>query len=137
MGRKRKALPASVNQARRRIDRWRETRKQRSPMPEHLWLAAVALAEEHNVHLVARGLRVSYESLKYRVAAAADKRRSNRRVPAGFVELSPVSATAFQTVTAASVELVHPGGAKLTINLPADHDLDVTSLTETFLSHGT
>ena len=136
MGRRRKTLPAPINQARRRIDRWRETRKQRSPMPEHLWEAAVALAEQHGVHPVARGLGVSYESLKRRAAVAGEKRRSRRPVPAGFVELSPMPATAFQPVAGASVELVHPGGAKLTINLPAESELDVESLADAFLSHG-
>ncbi len=137
MGRRRRnALPTGISQVRRWIDHWRKTRKHRSPMPEHLWEAAVALAEEHGINPVARGLGVSYESLKHRAAAAGEKRGAGRRVAAGFVELSPVPATAFQPVAGALVELVHPGGAKLTINLPAKSELDVASLADAFLSHG-
>ncbi len=137
MGRRRRnALPTRISEVRRRIDRWRETRKHRSPMPEQLWEAAVALAEEHGINPVARGLRVSYESLKHRAAAAGEKPGTGRRVAAGFVELSPVPAAAFQPSAGALVELVHPGGAKLTITLPAESVLDVASLAAAFLGHG-
>lgn len=132
--RRRKALPTGIIRVRRRIDHWRETRKHRSPMPEHLWEAAVALAEEHGINPVARGLGVSYESIKLRATAVAEK----RRVPAGFVELSPASTAAFRPAGGIFVELVHPNGAKLTINLPSESEseLDVASLADAFLSHG-
>lgn len=137
MGRKqRRALPAGISQVRRRIDYWRETREKRSRMPEHLWEAAVALAEEHGVYPVARGLRVSYESLKHRAAASAKNHTAPHQVPAGFIELSPMATVGMRPVSGAFVELVHPDGAKLTINLPAENELDVASLAGVFLSHG-
>ena len=67
----RREVSARLRQARSRIERWRRTRERRSPMPEPLWEAAVALAEREGVYCTARAL-----SLNYRVPSASVHVRS-------------------------------------------------------------
>jgi len=76
-----------LEDARRRVARWRETRPYRgAPMPAALWGAAVALARQHGLYTTARTLRVDYGSLKKRLDAAAGVRVA---APT-FVELAAV-----------------------------------------------
>jgi hypothetical protein len=78
--------PGRLESVRRRVDRWRRTRAhQRSAMPAALWAAAVALVRRHGVYQTARGLHISYGTLKQHVEAADHV--AGARVPSGFVEL--------------------------------------------------
>ena len=55
----------SLDDTRRRIERWRETRSHRHvPMPSVLWDAAVAAARQHGLYPTARAVRVDYGALK-------------------------------------------------------------------------
>jgi len=55
----------SLDDTRRRIERWRETRSHRhAPMPSVLWDAAVAAARHHGLYPTARAVRVDYGALK-------------------------------------------------------------------------
>ena len=61
----------ALEQTRRRIARWRETRPYRgAPMPAALWAAAMALARQHGLYATTRTLRLDYGSLKKRLGAA-------------------------------------------------------------------
>jgi len=61
-----------LEQTRRRITRWRETRTHRgAPMPAPLWTAAIALARQHGLYTTARALHLDYGSLKKRRDACA------------------------------------------------------------------
>ncbi len=68
--RKTRDLPARLAGVRRRIERWRRTRKARSRIPEPLWASAVEVARTHGIHLAAKALRLSYYALKKRVIEA-------------------------------------------------------------------
>jgi hypothetical protein len=71
---------------RRRLDRWRQTRRHgRAALPPRLWAAAVALVPEHGLYGTARALHLDYGTLKRHVEAT---RHQTRGVPAGFVEVS-------------------------------------------------
>ena len=74
-----------LEQTRRRIARWRETRTHRgAPMPATLWAAALALTRQHGLYRTARTLRIDYGSLKKRLDTAGTGRVP---VPA-FIELA-------------------------------------------------
>jgi hypothetical protein len=75
-----------LDKTRRRIARWRETRRYRgAAMPASLWAAAVALARQHGLYTTARTLHVDYGSLKKRRDAAG---AGTGRVPSpAFIEL--------------------------------------------------
>ena len=73
-----------LEQTRRRITRWRETRTHRgAPMPAALWTAAIAFARQHGLYPTARALRLDYGSLKKRRDAVGAGRVSSPT----FVEL--------------------------------------------------
>ncbi|MFQ5515851.1 MAG: hypothetical protein ACE5IL_17440 [Myxococcota bacterium] len=103
-------------------------------MPEPLWDAAVALARSEGLYLVARDLRLNYESLKARVAArTARPSARGTRVPPGFVELPPAVAVSAPPLAGPVLELVDRAGAKLTIRLPAGQEVEIERLTARFL----
>lgn len=73
---------------RRRLDRWRQTRRHaRAPLPPRLWAAAMALVPEHGLYGTARALHLDYGTLKRHVNGRGDQGRAS--VPSGFVELAP------------------------------------------------
>lgn len=129
MGRKKtRLLDARIDPLRTQIERWRETRARRSPMPEPLWRAAVELAREHGVYAAAQALRLSYDSLRTRAEGAGEprqRRRESPTPPATFVDLPPalLSAAAGGPI----VEVVGPSGQRLTVRLRSG-ELDVAEL---------
>lgn len=139
MGRRRRPVSRELRQARTRIERWRRTRRKRSPMPEPLWAAAVALAEREGVHHTARGLGLNYHSLRSRVSggeAGAGARRRAAEVPHGFVELAPPLAPAAAVPAGPVLELVDRRGTRLTIRLPATSVVDLERLAGHLLEPG-
>jgi len=119
-----------LEQVRGRVERWRQTRAGRCRMPEELWHAAVLLADEHGVYGTAHGLRISYDTLKARVAAV-EKRNAGQQTE--FVELSggiSIGGSASGSV----VELLSSSGEKLTIRLGGAGELSVVELCRDFWS---
>jgi len=136
---------------RRKIDRWRKTRKRRSPMPKELWDEAVALAQVDGVCPVSRAVGLDYKSLAYRVGlSGAQPARAveagRKESGGGGVEGSVSDATEgfFKLMGAdlinappdssegTQVEFCGADGAKLTIRLPSGHAVDVRGLAEVF-----
>ena len=69
-----RARQPRLETVRRRLDRWRHTRRHaRAPVPPRLWAAAVALVAEHGVYGTAHALGLSYGALKRHVADQADE----------------------------------------------------------------
>jgi len=77
-----------LDHTRRRVERWRETRRHgHVSMPAPLWAAAVAAARQHGLYRTARTLRVDYGALKKHLEATADPASA---LPAPtFVQLAP------------------------------------------------
>jgi hypothetical protein len=61
--RKARRLPARLERARRRFERWRRTRKIPSRIPEPLWAAAARMAGTYGISRTANTLRVNYSAL--------------------------------------------------------------------------
>ena len=119
-----------LNQLRRRIERWRQTRVKRSPMPPELWIAATELARELGVYRVAREAGVGYESLKDRVGAQSEH---GARPAEAFVELAGASLLSAAPAAARSeVELSDARGTTMVIRLAADQAVDVAALLAAF-----
>jgi len=106
-----------MEQARRRLERWRATRIAGSPLPEKLWAMAVQLARRHGVYLTSRALGLEYNKLKRLWQRTNEAPKSTRSLPQpSFVELRvPVAAAE----AACRIELEGRAGAKLKIELPA------------------
>jgi hypothetical protein len=86
MTRRRTATAADLEALRSRFERWRRTRKSKTPIPEELWSAAVELACRHGINRTAAPLRLDGGKLKRLVLAAG--RGSQRLASPQFVELT-------------------------------------------------
>ena len=148
------SLPARLEGARRRFERWRRTRKGHSRIPETLWTSAVRAAGKYGLNPTARALRLDYYSLKRRVEKAASRSVSERRVaPRGvsggktasrrasdreavatFVELAPPASGGSRECI---LELEDPGGAKMRVHLKGVEAPDLAALSQSFWSTAT
>jgi hypothetical protein len=124
-------LPTGLERLRRRFERWRQSRKPRSHIPDSLWAAAAATAKTYGVNRTARTLRLDYYSLKERVEqeAAATPDASAIPATAPFIELvtSP-SAGPCQC----RLELENAGGAKMRIQLRSVAMPDLAAISRSF-----
>ena len=119
-----------LEQTRRRITRWRETRTHRgAPMPAALWTAALALARQHGLYTTARTLRLDYGSLKKRLDAAGTGRVSS---PA-FVELPAARPTGLGPC---AIDLEAPRGGRMRIEVTGVTVADLVTLTQVAWGRG-
>ena len=75
----------TLDEARSRFEQWRRTRQGKTPIPDELWSAAIAVARREGVNPTAVALRLDGGKLKRRMSAAG--RSSRKAPPAAFVEL--------------------------------------------------
>ena len=81
-------ISPTLEQVRRDLAQWRQTRTHLgTPIPPHLWAAAVAVARRDGLYPTARALPIDYGALKQRVEATEDSRDEGARPQ--FVELRP------------------------------------------------
>ncbi len=132
MGRHRTALPARVSGVRRRVDRWRERRAKRGPMPEDLWEAAISLARTHGIYPIARALRVDYGALKDRMQRSRRNSTRGGGDAGGFVEIDPTGFRSGFEPAGAVVELWAADGTKLVVRLSAREGPDLPGLIAVF-----
>jgi len=122
---------------RRRFERWRQTRKVLSRIPEPLWAAAVKVAGASGISHTAKTLGVNHQALKKRIAeaatisdgpgrAAADQRFAS--MPA-FLELAPPMRTGSCQCT---LELEDASGAKMRVHLQSVEAPDLAALSRSF-----
>jgi len=149
-----RGIPARVESVRRRLERWRETRRARARIPEPLWGAAVKAAGRYGIHRTAKALRLDYYSLKRRVEreasekaaavkgaaqakGAAAKRRDARKLGVGVAGAAavPASATFVELPVSAwpacgecVLELERPGGTKMRVCLKGVSAADVAAI---------
>lgn len=113
-----------LQQTRRRIARWRETRTHRgAPMPATLWAAATALARQHGLYTTARTLHIDYGSLKKRLDTAGT---GHGPLPA-FVELAAAPSTGLGSCV---IDLEAPRGRRLRIEVSGVTMADLVMLTQ-------
>ena len=113
----------TLTAVRRRLEAWRGARTHPSPIPEPLWAAAVALAQQHGLQATAQALRLNLTRLRERFEAA-DRTRRAAPGPA-FVELAAPRAA---TRGACVIELTGSRGGTLRVELPHITMADVAAL---------
>ena len=124
------STPIGLEQTRRRITRWRETRTHRgAPMPAALWTAAIALAQQHGLYTTARALHLDYGSLKKRRDAAGAARVA---APA-FVELLAARPTELGPCI---IDLEAPQGGRMRIEVSGVTVADLVTLTQSAWGRG-
>lgn len=141
--RKARPLPARLEKAQRRFERWREGREIPSRIPGPLWALAARIASVYGISRTAKALRVNYHVLKQRVdrdvaarggpeKSAAEQRRPSldgtRSAPA-FLELAPpMPVGSCQCI----LELEDNSGAKMRISLQSVETPDLAALSRSF-----
>jgi hypothetical protein len=75
----------SLEEAKARFEAWRQNRKGKASIPDELWATAVEIARKEGVSRTSTELRVEWNHLKRRMAAAAGT--SSKPAPPTFVEL--------------------------------------------------
>lgn len=114
-----------------RFDRWRKVSGGRgSRIPAALWSEAARVARVRGVYATARALRLNYEGLKARVAAAEDDGVSSSSAERGFVELQ----VGQPAPPGAVVELVGPRGHQMRIHIRGVRATELVALAEAFWS---
>lgn len=94
------------------LEGWRRTPGRGRGIPEEIWRGVVALAREHGVHRVARGLGLNYESVKQRVAGCGGASKTNLPARLQFLELGRGSVGEDARWV---LELSTPDGVRLTV----------------------
>ena len=123
-------LPARLERTRQRFERWRETRKVRSRIPESLWTSAVKMARAYGINRTARALRVNYYALKERLETESSSSDSSEKSTSStFVELT---APAIASTCECLLELEDVAGAKMRVHLKGVEVPDLAALSRSF-----
>jgi hypothetical protein len=119
------AIPEDIAEARGRLEEWRGAHRKREPLPEELWALAVSLAQQHNIHRVARALGLDYGTLKRRMPGTA------KAPTAAFLELiSPLPGC----IAECSMEAESTSGAKLRIQMKSVPPAGLAAVIRGFLN---
>jgi hypothetical protein len=139
-----RTLPARLEAARRRFERWRRTREGGSRIPDPLWNSAVKLSATYGIHRTAKTLRLNPDSLKKHVASASGKgsgrlgksrpQTAGREAATAFIELLPLERS---MAPECIVELENPCGAKMRFQVTGGQTLNVvTAVSKVLLGAG-
>jgi hypothetical protein len=129
-----RSLSSDIEEARRRLEGWRESRPRGKRIPTRLWALAAALARTHGVSPVSQRLGLDYNGLKRRAETMATPRQSRLKPPPGFVELPFIGQPA--QCPNCTVELERGAGTKMTIRWEGKEGLDLVGLAEAFWRSG-
>src|ERR1017187_5243513 len=80
-----KTPTVSLEEAKTRFEEWRQKRRGKAAIPDELWATAVEVARKEGVSRTSTELRVEWNHLKRRMAAASGT--SRRTAPPAFMEL--------------------------------------------------
>jgi len=117
----------TLENVRRKLEHWRETRKKRRPIPKELWDAAVALSKEHSINTVSKALHLNYTALKNRIHGIKSKKKPKNPPASAFVELDFGVST-----SECIVEMEKKGGAKMRMCFRGSTDFDPLTLSKAF-----
>jgi len=115
----------TLDEVNARFERWRQNRRGKAAIPDELWSAAVEVAGKEGLNRTSTRLRVEWNQLKRRMAAAGPGSRPP--APPVFVELIAPPAENRQECT---IEMEGRRG-KLRIHLKETTAADLASLSRT------
>ena len=121
-------VPARLENARRRFERWRRTRKARTRIPEPLWAAAVSLADTYGVHLTSKTLQVNYYALKKRLKDSSSSPRPAKAARAKARRFVEVASPLQMSLPECTLELEDAAGAKMRIQVKGIEARDLAAL---------
>ena len=121
------AVPAtSLATVKLQFKTWRETRKQKTRIPDELWTAAVSLSDRYSIHHISRALHVNHTALKDRVSAC--KANRNQQTHQCFIEFPLPQSPASECL----VEMENRFGDKMRMHFSGGVGLDLWALSQNF-----
>jgi len=129
-----RSFSSDIEEARRRLEVWRNSRSRGKRIPAALWALAAALARTHGVSSIAQRLGLDYYGLKRRAEATAPLGRPRVTPPPGFIELPLIGQLG--NGPHCTVELARAEGARMTIRWEGKEGLDLVGLVEAFWRSG-
>ena len=103
----------SLEQVQQQFQTWRQSRKKRTLIPQHLWTAAVGLTGRYSICHVSKALGLNYTALKEQVLKSTTRQTSTGSVCSStFIEL-PSPAPALES----TMEMIKPDGAAIKIQI--------------------
>lgn len=129
-------IPARLEEARRRFDRWRATREKVGPIPEELWNEAASCAAQYGTYRTARILGLDSGKLKRwgKPRKKGGKKKASSRRPT-FVEVPPPAPVAPSSECV--LELESRAGTRLRIQLRDTPLAQVAELARSLTREGT
>lgn len=121
-----KQRPVAIERVSGQFAQWREHKSKRDRIPEHLWRAAVEVAQRHGVHATSRALRLEHSALRRRV----EKTARHMGDAATFIELEN---TASADNVGCIVELEKSNGTRMRICVRDGAAVDWARMKEAFL----
>ena len=123
-----RSFSSDIEEAHRRLEDWRKSRRRGKRIPAPLWALAATLARTHGGSPVAQRLGLDYHGLKRRAEAMTTPQRSRLKPPPGFVELPLIGQPGLGP--SCTVELARGEGARMTIRWDGKEGLDLVGLAE-------
>ena len=115
----------SLQEVQKLFEKWRQSRKGRQPIPDHLWQAAARLSKHYSVNQIARILRLNHTTLKEWVEISMQSRSE-------FVELQfPETLSSIQW----TVEMEKSNGTKLRMSCQGGGIQALVEMGKTFCGH--
>jgi hypothetical protein len=128
--RKAQEIPAPLENTRRRFERWRQTGRGKSRIPEALWEAAARMAERYGLARTASVLRLDYYRLKKRLGENAVHSSETR--PAAKKTFVELPASLRPAPAECVVELEDAAGGRMRIHLKGAEAPDLAALSRSF-----
>jgi hypothetical protein len=123
--------PPELFKLARGLERWRASTPGRRRIPEPLWEGAARLARTYGVSRISAALKLSYYDLKRR-AHGESAAGAPTQGPPTFIELpTPQGSAALSSP--GTIEVVHPGGARLLLRWPEAKPEELVALLRAFL----
>lgn len=109
---------------------WRATRKyKRHRIPDELWEAAVALADQYTLHQISTTLRLNHTALRDQVASRTLEKNTTKEQQACFFELpSPQPSQSSECM----IEMNNRHGEKMRMHFVGEVSLDFYALSKSF-----
>jgi hypothetical protein len=124
--------PDSLSEVRRKFERWRESRRRGTRIPEELWQAAAEVSREIGVSKTAQALGLDYYALRERAESWSEERSTTGETlqERGFLEI-PLSACSMPECV---FEVESAGGALLRVELRGVSPAHLETLARTLWS---
>jgi hypothetical protein len=120
-------VPVKIEELRVQLHEWRQSRRQGARIPSQIWAAATRLARKHGAGKVARLLGLDYYALRQRLEPDGEPQRP----PSPFVEVIP---SLWAPGCECTVELEHPKGTRMRIQVKGGTAPDLAEMTRLFLA---